>query len=235
MVYITSAKSLSVITAIYSIRDYILFRSCSALFGITSKTFKVVLQYGIKKICCIFAQQRSFIRILLISMETNKKEAEKQKCDKYFPLTCAYGFTQNKFSCKKHVYIILRSCYITKMTKFIMGPVWFRHCKNLSWNKWNSNVYGNNGEKILEANSLNIFKSKKKKKVKIKTPELCFWAPNERQKPKFRAGRPGCSLHLAQRCARQIHNLLHCTKLLNPLWWIGGALVGLHLTYHMHL
>lgn len=42
--------------------------------------------------------------------------AEKQKCDKYFPLTCAYVFTQNTFSCKKHDYVMLLSCHITKLT-----------------------------------------------------------------------------------------------------------------------
>jgi len=50
VVYVTPAKSLSVIAAICSTRDYVFFRSHSALFRITSKTFKIVLQLRHSKI-----------------------------------------------------------------------------------------------------------------------------------------------------------------------------------------
>lgn len=71
---------------------------------------------------------RSFRRMLLRSIGTNKKGRKAEMCQ-IFPITMCNGFTQNKFSWKKSVYIIPLTCYITKPTvslwcsHFNLGPV----------------------------------------------------------------------------------------------------------------
>lgn len=54
-------QSLSIITAIESIRGCMLLHSLTALFGITSKTFKIVLQLQLKKKSAVWSHQKDAI------------------------------------------------------------------------------------------------------------------------------------------------------------------------------